>query len=67
MTGPEFCELMRVSYEDVIEKKEEHQEENLRCFHEDLINIPSTQKFLKEISEQHFGAVDWEGSDGSVH
>jgi hypothetical protein len=60
MTGPEFCELLGVDYEAVLIKRKEHQEENLRYFVEQLLEIDAVQRAL----ELHLGGVvSWDDDD----
>ena len=60
MTGPEFCELLGVDYEAVLIKRKEHQEENLRYFIEQLLEIDAVQRAL----ELHLGGVvSWDDDE----
>jgi hypothetical protein len=57
MTGPEFCKLLNVDYDAVLLKRKEHQEENLRYFIEQLLEIEAVQRALEQ---QLGGVVSWD-------
>ena len=61
MTGPEFCELLGVDYDAVLTKRKEHQEENLKYFVEQLLEIDAVRGALELILG---GAVSWD-DDGT--
>ena len=61
MTGPEFCELLGVDYDAVLTKRKEHQEENLKYFVEQLLEIDAVRRALELVLG---GAVSWD-DDGT--
>jgi hypothetical protein len=60
MTGPEFCELLGVDYNAVLTKRKEHQEENLKYFVEQLLEIDAVRGAFELILG---GAVSWDDDD----
>lgn len=67
MTGPEFCELLRLDYEAVLDKRREHQAENLRYFVAELVQIEAVQTALNDALG--LGTVSWSDEDptGELH
>ena len=39
MTGREFCELLEIDYDEIVERRKADQESNLRCFVRELARI----------------------------
>jgi hypothetical protein len=58
MTGPEFCELLGIDYDGVLMKRKEHQEENLKYFIEQLLEIDAVKSMLNDVLG--FGVVSWD-------
>ncbi len=46
MTGKELCELLGLNFNEIIEERKEHQEENLNFFVEELKKIPEIKENL---------------------
>ncbi len=46
MTGPDFCELLEISYEQIVKSRQQDQPENLRYFVEQLRAIPAVTELL---------------------
>ena len=44
MTGPEFCDLVEIDYQEMIETRKRNQEDNLRYFTEEVCRILSLKK-----------------------
>jgi hypothetical protein len=62
MTGRAFCELLGVDYDAVLTKRKEHQEENLKFFVEQLLEIDAVKNALNDALG--FGVVEWD-DDGT--
>lgn len=58
MTGPEFCDLLRIDYKTLLERRQIHQASNLKFFVEELLQIHSVQQILNDALG--YGRVDWE-------
>lgn len=65
MTGREFCNLLQIDYDAVLMKRKEHQEDNLKYFVEQLLQIPSVQNALNDVLG--FDTVNWDGADPPLH
>ncbi|HMR34593.1 MAG TPA: hypothetical protein PKA13_24260 [Geminicoccaceae bacterium] len=65
MTGREFCELLGIDYDDVLIKRKEHQEENLKFFVEQLLEIDAVKDVLSEVLG--FGNVEWDDDGSDTH
>jgi hypothetical protein len=61
MTGPEFCSLLDINYEAVLIRRKEHQEENLKYFVDQLLEIDAVRRAFELVVG---GAVSWD-DDGS--
>lgn len=57
MTGQEFCKLVGVNYEEILEIRKAHQIQNFEYFMNTLLEIPSTRAYLEEALG---GFVNWE-------
>ena len=65
MTGREFCDLLGIDYDAMINKRMEHQQRNFDCFMDTLLEIPAV---LRALEIRMGGAVDWDGSgDATAH
>lgn len=60
MTGREFCNLLDIAYESIIEKRREHQEKNFDYFIDTFLSIPSV---LRALEGRMGGYVGWEEDD----
>lgn len=49
MTGKELCDIIKVNYEVIKEKRQKEQPENLRYFITELLNIDEVVKIISEI------------------
>lgn len=58
LTGPEFCDLLGINYDAVLTKRKEHQEENLRYFVGQLLEIGAVKDALNDALG--FGVVSWD-------
>ena len=47
MTGREFCELLEIDYDEIVETRKSDQEDNLKYFAEEIMEIPEIAKLLK--------------------
>lgn len=47
MTGREFCELLEIDYESILEERKADQEPNLYHFIDDLLSIESVRKLIE--------------------
>ncbi len=55
MTGREFCELLEIDYDEIVEVRKPDAEDNIRYFLEELLRIPETNSIIEDIlsSESH--------------
>ena len=55
MTGREFCDLLEIDYDEIIEIRKQDAEDNIRYFLEELLRIPETKSLIEDIlaSESH--------------
>ena len=56
MTGREFCDLLEINYDEIVEVRKLDAEDNVRCFLEELLRIPESKNIIQDIlsSETHF-------------
>jgi hypothetical protein len=66
MTGPEFCGLLGIDYDEMIARRREHQQKNFDCFIDTLLEIPAV---LEALGVRMGGVVGWDGDEGeeAVH
>ena len=55
MTGREFCDLLEIDYDEIIEIRKRDAEDNIRYFLEELLRIPETKDLIEDMlaSESH--------------
>ncbi|MDE0423999.1 MAG: restriction endonuclease [Candidatus Poribacteria bacterium] len=55
MTGREFCDLLEIDYDKIVEIRKPDAEDNIRYFLEELLRIPETKSLIEDIlsSEAH--------------
>ena len=55
MSGREFCELLEIDYDEIVEVRKSAAEDNIRYFLEELLHIPEINTIIEEIlsSESH--------------
>lgn len=55
MTGREFCDLLEINYDEIVEVRKPDAEDNIRYFAEELLRIPETKSLIEDIleSESH--------------
>lgn len=61
MTGREFCDLLKIDYEAIINKRKEHQHKNFIYFMDTLFEIPAVLQSFKDRIE----TVSWDGDQKS--
>ncbi|MDF1500778.1 MAG: hypothetical protein P1P76_09940, partial [Anaerolineales bacterium] len=49
MTGSELCELLEISYEDILERRREFQSLNLQYFISELLKIPEVRAIIEQM------------------
>ncbi len=49
MTGPEFCELLEIDYEEIVAVRRKAQPENVRFFLSEVVKIPQIRDALKQL------------------
>ena len=49
MTGREFCELLEIDYDEIVETRKSDAEDNISCFLEELLRIPETKSIIEDI------------------
>ena len=49
MTGREFCDLLEIDYDEIIEIRKRDAEDNIRYFLEELLRIPETKSLIEDI------------------
>lgn len=47
LTGREFCELLRIDYDAIVEERQQHQAKNLKYFVDSLLEIPAVADALQ--------------------
>ena len=52
MTGKELCEILNISYEEIIEERKKDAEENIEYFYQELISIPVIKKLIEKYSNR---------------
>ena len=55
MTGQEFCDLLEIDYDEIVEVRKPDAEDNILYFLEELLRIPETKSLIEDIlaSESH--------------
>ena len=55
MTGREFCDLLEINYDEIVEIRKQDAEDNIRYFLEELLCISETKSIIEDIlsSESH--------------
>lgn len=53
LTGREFCDLLGVNYDDIVEYRRNHQRENFAFFLETLFRIPSVRTFIRRKRQEN--------------
>ena len=55
MTGQEFCNLLEIDYDEIVEVRKPDAEDNILYFLEELLRIPETKNLIEDIlaSESH--------------
>ncbi len=55
ITGREFCDLLEINYDEIVEVRKPDAEDNIRYFLEELLRIPETNSIIEDIlsSESH--------------
>ncbi len=55
MTGREFCALLEINYDEIVEVRKRDAEDNILYFLEELLRIPETKSIIEDIlsSESH--------------
>ncbi|MCM1260777.1 MAG: hypothetical protein NC182_06565 [Prevotella sp.] len=48
MTGKELCEILEISYEDILEERKKDASDNIIYFYEELISIPAISELIKK-------------------
>ena len=46
MTGREFCELLEINYEEILEARRHDQEENVKYFLDELLRIDEISEHI---------------------
>lgn len=49
MTGREFCDLLEINYDEIVEVRKPDAEDNIRYFLEELLRIPETKSIIEDI------------------
>ena len=49
MTGREFCDLLEIDYDEIVEVRKSDAADNIRYFLEELLRIPETKSIIEDI------------------
>ena len=49
MTGREFCELLEIDYDEIVEARREHEKQNVEYFLSELIKMDVVRRRLLEL------------------
>ena len=61
LTGREFCKLLEIDYDEVVEIRKQDVEDNIRYFVEELLRIPETNGIIQDILSSETHSIDEQG------
>ena len=66
MIGKELCDLLAISYADIVNKRRKDQQDNFRYFLERLFTLPEAAALLAELESRQTDAAASEAADGGL-